>query len=113
MVVKPEDVVILFEQGKKRGQWKTGAVKELIVGKDKIVRGAKLCIMKKGRKQILSRPCVHLYPVEMRNEDMDDDDKAVGGEMDSVEEKDEGVGKWLKRCAAEDARWKTKAMLDS
>ena len=88
MVVKPGDVVIVFEQGKKRREWKTGVVKELIAGKDKIVRGAKVCIMKKGRKQILSRPCVHLYPVEMRNEDVDDGDKAVGGEMDSVEKKD-------------------------
>ena len=48
MLVKPGDVVIVLEQGKKRGEWKTGVVKELIEGKDKIVRGAKVCIIKKG-----------------------------------------------------------------
>ena len=49
---------------------------------------------------------MHLYPVEMRNVDLDDVDKNVG-------EKDQGVGKRLKRCAAVDVRWKSKAMLDS
>ena len=113
VVVKPGDVVIVYEQGKKRGEWKTGVVKELIEGKDKIVRGAKVCVMKKGRKQVLCRPCVHLYPVEMRNVDVDDVAEVVGDKMDRVDEKDECVGRRLKRNAAVDARWKTKAMLDS
>ena len=50
MLVKPGDVVTVFEQRNKRGEWKTGVVKELTEGKDKIVRGAKVCIIKKGRK---------------------------------------------------------------
>ena len=113
VVVKPGDVVIVYEQGKKRGEWKTGVVKELIEGKDKIVRGAKVCVMKKGRKQVLCRPYVQLYPVEMRNVDVDDVAEDVGDKMDRIDEKDECVGRRLKRSAAVDARWKTKAMLDS
>ena len=68
-MVKPGDVVIVFEQGRKRGEWKTGVVTGLIEGKDKIVCGTKVCMMKKGQRQVFCRPCEHLYPVEMRNVD--------------------------------------------
>ena len=82
----------------------------LIEGKAKIVRGAKGCVMKKGRRQVLCRPCEHLYPVEMRNGD--DIKDVCGRDMDVVDEKAVGVEKRLKRGAALDARCKTKAMLD-
>ena len=93
-MVKPGDVVIVFEQGRKRGEWKTGVVTGLIESKDKVVRGAKVCVMKKGRRQVLCRPCEHLYPVEMRN--VDEVKDVCGRDMDVVEEKAVGVEKRIK-----------------
>ena len=92
-LVRSGDVVIVYDQGKKRGEWKTGIVKELILGRDGVVRGARVLVMTNGR------PCQHLYPVEVR--DMDEVER-------NSDEKEVGRGK---RRAAIDARWKTKAML--
>ena len=78
-------------------EWITGIVKKLISGRDGVVRGAR--VLTKGQRQVISRPSRHLYPVKVR--DMDE----VGKNSD-----DEGVGR-VKRRAAIDARWKTKAML--
>ena len=40
--VKPGDVVILRGDGKNRGNWKLGRVESLIIGRDGVVRGARL-----------------------------------------------------------------------
>ena len=37
-VIQKGDVVTVFEEGKKRNEWKLGVVEELIIGSDKIVR---------------------------------------------------------------------------
>ncbi|XP_046861952.1 uncharacterized protein LOC124455325 [Xenia sp. Carnegie-2017] len=57
-----------FHKGKKRGEWKTGVIQELICGKDKVVRGARVCVMTNGRRQVLNRAIQHLYPVEVKDE---------------------------------------------
>ena len=103
-LVKPGDVVIVFEQGKKRGEWKTGVVQELIRGDDEVVRGVRVCTMTNGRRQVINRPVQHLYPVEVK--DLEEVKLDVRPEGEGVKERE-------KRSAAVDARWKTKAMLDS
>ena len=40
-------------------------VEELVVGKDEVVRGAKLKVFSKGKPVYLSRPIQRLYPVEV------------------------------------------------
>ena len=56
-----EDVVIIRVEGENRGLWKLGIVEELITGRDRVVRGAKLRV---GRSY-LERPVQHLYPMEL------------------------------------------------
>ena len=92
-LVKPGDVVIVFEQGKKRGEWKTGVVQELIKGKDEVARGARVCVMTNGRRQVLSRSVQHLYPVEIREgEEMDDELQWTFPPLDKILKKI-GIGK--------------------
>ena len=55
------DVVIIKGEEKNRGLWKLGIVEELITGRDRVVRGAKLRV---GRSY-LERPVQHLYPMEL------------------------------------------------
>ena len=54
VLVKPGDVVIVFEQGKKRGEWKTGVVEELSCGGDEVVRGVRVCMMTNGQRQVIN-----------------------------------------------------------
>ena len=104
VLVEPGDVVIVYEQGKKRGEWRTGLVQELICGKDNVVRGARVCVMTNGHRQVLNRALQHLYPVEVKDGNaVKEVVKEVVGET-SVEKP--------KREAALNARWKVKAMLD-
>ncbi|XP_046848107.1 uncharacterized protein LOC124441684 [Xenia sp. Carnegie-2017] len=97
-IIKPGDVVIVFEQGKKRGEWKTGVIQELICGKDKVVRGARVCVMTNGRRQVLNRAIQHLYPVEVK-----DESKVEGVVKEDIVS---GCKEKTKRKAALDARWK-------
>ena len=59
------DVVLVKEDNIKRNGWKMGKVEELVVGKDEVVRGAKLKVFSKGKPVYLSRPIQRLYPVEV------------------------------------------------
>ena len=56
--VKSEDNI-------KRNCWKLGKVEELVVGKDQVIRGAKLKVLTKGKPVYLSRPIQKLYPLEV------------------------------------------------
>jgi hypothetical protein len=60
------DVVIVFEENKKRAQWKTAVVERLIKGKDEIIRGAEVRVITKGKRLRISRPIQKLYPLEIR-----------------------------------------------
>ena len=99
--VEVGDVVIVFEENKKRAQWKTAVVERLIKGKDEIIRGAEVRVITTGKRLRISRPIQKLYPLEIR----------------ATLEKNEGVKKTLvsksdtprrnpKRAAALDCRWK-------
>lgn len=55
------EVVIIQEESRDRNTWKLGIVDELIVGRDGIVRAAKL----RAGKGVLERATQHLYPLEL------------------------------------------------
>ena len=55
------DVVLVQGEKKDRNYWKLGIVNELVVGRDGIVRAAKL----RSGKGMLERAIQHLYPLEL------------------------------------------------
>ena len=61
--VKKGDVVTVYGEGEKRGNWKLAKVEELIIGKDKDVKGAKVRVAGKGRPVYLKKPVQKLYPL--------------------------------------------------
>ena len=62
-----EDIVVVYEEDKERGEWKIGVVESLVKGKDNIVRGGKVRVATKGKLTHLSRPVQKLYPLEIRS----------------------------------------------
>ncbi|XP_028413913.1 uncharacterized protein LOC114536759 [Dendronephthya gigantea] len=107
--VQKGDVVTVFGEGEKRCTWKLAVVEELIVGKDKEVRGAKVRLAGKGKPRFLNRPIEKLFPLEVQSR--------PGGER---EERDIPTAKpegdqheRTRRAAAIISKAKTKAMLDS
>ena len=55
------DVVIIKSVERNRNCWPLGIIEELIIGRDQVVRGAKLRV----GKSVLERPVQHLYPLEL------------------------------------------------
>ena len=55
------DVMMIKGDERVRAKWKIGIVTKLIIGKDKVVRGAKL----RAGKDHLERAVQHLYPLEL------------------------------------------------
>ena len=67
--VQLEDVVCVKEDNMKRNMWKLGKVKELIVGKDSVVREAVVRISRSGKPSVLlRRPLQLLYPLEVQSQ---------------------------------------------
>ena len=67
-VVQVGDVVVVYEEDRKRGKWKMGVVEGLVKGKDGIIRGSEVRVITKGKPVHLSRPVQKLYPLEIRSE---------------------------------------------
>ena len=69
-----DDVVIIYEEKMPRQKWRLGKILELIYGKDKNVRGAKVLVGKTGF--MIERPINKLYPIEtsIYNKDTAKDD---------------------------------------
>ncbi len=118
---KVGDVVLVEEDNKKRGQWKTGVIKEVIVGQDKEVRGATVRLIGKGKPITLNRSVRKLYPLEINCNVERDVDRVEGNEVEDEElEKEVNVevaelerpASRARRAAAVDAQWKTRFMLD-
>ena len=65
---KVGEVVIIKEDQKPRNTWKLAIVKQLITGRDGIVRGAKLKTAG-GNNAYLEQAIQHLYPLECGNGD--------------------------------------------
>ena len=97
------------EFGKKRGNWKVAIVEELIVGRDKEVRGAKVKVTGKGKPVYLKRPIQKLYPLEVQAQP-----GGNGEERDTHVANSEGaLHDRARRAAGVISKAKTKAMLDS
>ena len=63
-------MVLVFDENKKRGFWKVGRFEGLVVGKDKVGRGATGKGMKKGAHVRLKRPGKKLDTIELKSERM-------------------------------------------
>ena len=59
--IKVGQVVIIKGDGKNRGEWNIGIVEQLIRGRDKVVRGARL----KSKRSHIERAVELLYPLEL------------------------------------------------
>ena len=64
--VKKGDVVTVYGEGEKPGDWKLAKVGQLIIDKDKEVRGAKVRVAGKGKPVYLKRPIQKLYLLEIQ-----------------------------------------------
>ena len=110
------NVVFVHEDNTKRSNWKMGKVVEQIVGKDDVVRGAKLRLITKGKPFIVNRAVQKLYLLEVRsalkevseNESGQHDANPVGDAGKQANPRREIP----QRAAALDSCWKTQAMLD-
>ena len=62
------DVVTVHEDKTSRGFWRLGKIEELIVSKDKRVRGATVKVSSPtGRMTLINRPLSKLFPVEVKD----------------------------------------------
>lgn len=105
-VIQVGDVVTVYEEGKKRNEWKLAVIEELVRGRDGVVRGAKIRVITKGKIVRISRPVQRLYPIEVRA----DEDDAAAMRVPRVQQARRTLPR---RNAALDAGWKTRLMLDS
>ena len=114
--VNKGDLVLVHEDNVKRGMWKTAVVEDLIVGKDGVVRGAKVCRAGRGKSETLCRPLQKLYPLETAGKKTCQEGQNGQGGMEEVEKSEENVnpkGGRPSRAAAKDAQWRVHLMLDS
>ena len=65
--VQVGDVVTVFEENKKRGEWKLAVVESLITGKERVLRAANVRVIAKGKPVRMARPVQNLYPIEVRS----------------------------------------------
>ena len=108
--IQKGDVVTVFGEGEKRCNWKLTVVElELIVEKDKEVRGAKVRVVGKRKRRYLNRPIQKLFPLEVQ--------ARSGGKREEsgspAVESEGNLHERPRRAAAEISKAKTKAMLDS
>ena len=106
--VEMGDVVVVYDEEKKRGEWKMGLVEGLVTGKDREIRGAKVRVITKGKPVHLSRPVQKLYPLEIRSQ---------GEGQRNTRARDKNTGSPTRniprRNAALNSRCKSQLMLDS
>ena len=117
------DVVLIHDANAKRGMWKIGIIEEVITGRDKQIRGAKVRKITKGKPEYVNRPLQKLIPLEIVRKDDMESQKGKEEEKGQIvnELRKEGLdedhripGKGRpSRAAAKDARWRTQLILDS
>ena len=56
------NVVVIKNKERNSGKWKIGIIKELLVGRDGVVRGARL----RAGKSFVERSVQHLYPLKLQ-----------------------------------------------
>ena len=114
-VVQIGDVVTVFEDNVKRGRWKTAVVEDVVIGKDKVVRGAKIRVITKGNPIRMSRPVQKLYPLEIRCETEKVQKSGVGNAEESMSKHAVEVTSRRnvpRRAAAISSEQKTREMVD-
>ena len=62
------NVVTVYDESKRRGEWRLAVIESLIKGKDNVVRGANIRVIAKGKPSRMSRPVQKLYPIEVQTE---------------------------------------------
>ena len=70
------DIVIVRNEKTNRNFWKLAKVEDLLQGGDKVVRAAviRICVENSNRTQLLRRPLRHLFPIEVRSSDQEDNE---------------------------------------
>ena len=106
-LVEVGDVVVVYEEERKRGEWRMGVVESLVTGRDGIVRGATVRVITKAKPVSLSRPVQKLYPLEFRSEG-----EGTRTRRD-IRNSEIPTRRVPPRNAALDSRWKSRLMLDS
>jgi hypothetical protein len=61
MTAKRGDVVLIKGDERNRGKWKIGIIESFIVGRDGVIRGARL----RAGKSHIERAMQHLFPMEL------------------------------------------------
>ncbi|XP_046857806.1 uncharacterized protein LOC124451225 [Xenia sp. Carnegie-2017] len=101
-IAKVGDVVLVYDEGLKRGFWKLVVMERLVKGKDGVVRGATVRMVEKGRSRALNRPLQKLHPLEISEECLNEvetrKNKACKGESSQVGE--EARPRVFRRAAA-------------
>ena len=97
----------VYEEYKKRGDWKMAVVESLIKGRDGVVRGANIWVIVKGKPMHISRPVQKLYPIEVQSETPAEKQEKTGKACPIVHRQNPAS------AAALDACWKANLMLDS
>ena len=109
------DVVLVQDENMKRGMWKIAIVEDLIVGKDDVVRGAKVRKAGRGKPDFICRPLQRLYPLEIVGARIEA--KGRNGvecrKQSGMREENSHASRRSQRAAAKDAQCKTRLMLDS
>ena len=83
--------MIVYEDNVKRGKWKMDEVEELVAGRDGVVRGAKVRLVRKGKSVFLSRPVQKLFHTEVKhNEGKKESEKSKENEKREVSERRDG-----------------------
>ena len=80
-----DDIVIVHGEDTPRSFWKIGRVKELIVGRDKEVRGAVIQVLSGDRLSLLRRPIQLLIPLEVH---VSEDESNSGESLPDAESHD-------------------------
>ena len=62
------DVVAVYNESKRHGEWRFAVIESLIKGNDKVVKGANIRVIAKGKPLRMSRPVQKLYPIEVQTE---------------------------------------------
>ena len=109
-------------KGKESSDAKVG---DLVLGRDKVVRGAKVKVVSKGRTPFINRPVQKLYPLEVDTrvsiqkeivEEISEKCESVDKGKEEITKNDkvsiEGSSRRPRRAAAQVARWRTQVLFD-
>ena len=117
------EIVTIYDENHPRGMWRLGRVEDLIKGVDGVVRGVSVrTLSSKGQVRTLHRPVQHIYPLEVRScqDQQDSDPNSQSDERFDTQlsaSRDERISEATrrtpsKRTAALNARLLSQAVID-